>query len=289
MTAVLPYAGPITQPGVYQVDEDTYHRDCVAGGSLSSSGARRLLDCPAKFDWERRNPRPPKREFDLGHAVHTEILGVGSEFVLIEAKDYNTKAAQEARKAAYADGKTPLLPKERAAVLEMAAAIRSHPLAGALLSPARGVSEATLVARDPATGVWMRARTDKLPFKGRRRMIIPDLKTAHSVHRDALSRAVWDHGYYVQGVWYLKTAQLLDLCDEKAAFVFVFVEKTPPYLVAVVELDALAMAVGRLHAGNALVRYATCVAEGRWPGYGDDPQEIGLPIHIARRYEKELS
>jgi hypothetical protein len=277
----------ITAPGVYDIDEARYHADPVVGGSLSSSGARLLLDCPAKFRWARDNPRPPKREFDIGHAVHTVVLGSGAEIVVIDAKTYATKAAQAERDAAYEAGRTPLLVHEYARVQAMAAAVRSHRLAGALLSPKRGTSEATLVAQDPATGVWMRARPDKLPFQGKRRMLMSDLKSAHSVRPDALSKAVWDHGYYVQAPYYLRVARLLDLCDDQAAFMFVFVEKEPPHLIAVVELTPLALAVGRLHMGNALVRYATCTAENSWPGYADGLQEIGLPPHIERRYEKE--
>jgi len=280
---------PLTEAGVYDVSEEAYHRDPVAGGSLSSSGARQLLDCPAKFRWQQDNPRTPSRAFDLGHAVHTVVLGTGSEIVIVPAENYNTKAAQQAKREAHAAGKTPLLPDEHDRVQAMAAAIRRNRLAGALLAPERGVSEATLIAQDPATKVRVRARPDKLPFKGKHRMIIPDLKSCLSVHPDALSRAIWDHGYYVQAAWYLKTARLLDLCDDQAAFLFVFVEKTPPHLVAVVELDELALNVGRLHAGNALTRFAECTASGVWPSYSDkpDPQEIGLPPHIARRYEKE--
>ena len=42
----------ITEPGVYDVPFDEYLRDPVPGGSLSTSGARLLLDtCPAIFDY----------------------------------------------------------------------------------------------------------------------------------------------------------------------------------------------------------------------------------------------
>lgn len=281
---------PIAEPGVYDIDEAAYHADPVEGGSLSSSGVRRLLECPAKFDYERRNPRPPSRVFDLGHATHSLILGKGAPLVVIDAPDYRTKAAQALQQEAHEQGRTPVLRREHDQVLAMAAAIKDHPLAAALLSPKRGESEMTLIAKDPETGVTMRARPDKLPFAGKRRMVMPDLKSAHSVHPDALTKAAWDHGYCVQAPYYLRAARLLDLCGDDAAFLFVFVEKTPPHLIAVVELDELAMNVGRLRMRNALTRYATCKAEDNWPGYdaeGDGIQRIGLPPHVARRYEKE--
>lgn len=280
----------ITEAGVYDIPADEYQRDPVRGGSLSSTGARQILDCPARFRYAQDNPRPPKREFDLGQAFHTGVLGSGAETVVIHAKDYRTKAAQADRDAAYEAGLVPLLAHEDEAVKRMVAALWAHPVASALFSPERGESEATVVARDPGTGVWMRARPDKLPFRGKRRMVVPDLKSCASVEPAALSRATWDHGYYIQDPFYLQTLRLAGLCDEQAAFLFVFVEKVPPHLIAIRELDWLAMKVGQMHVGNALTRYAACSAENRWPGYDEDPlaiNEIGLPAHIARRYERD--
>ncbi|MGW9447058.1 hypothetical protein, partial [Bacillus mobilis] len=48
----------ITRPGVYDgIPEAVYHRDPVPGGSLSSSGARKLLapSCPALFKYDQEH------------------------------------------------------------------------------------------------------------------------------------------------------------------------------------------------------------------------------------------
>src|SRR5690606_11916220 len=45
---------------------------------LSSTGARLLLDSPAKFKYRMDHPQPGKRDYDIGHAAHAKILGVGS-------------------------------------------------------------------------------------------------------------------------------------------------------------------------------------------------------------------
>jgi hypothetical protein len=51
---VTAVAEKITKPGIYPgVPDEVYHADPVEGGSLSSTGARKILDCPAKFKWER--------------------------------------------------------------------------------------------------------------------------------------------------------------------------------------------------------------------------------------------
>ena len=55
------------QPGVYEMDEATYHQDPVPGGSLSASGAKLLLppSCPALYAWRRDHPKV-SAEFDFG-------------------------------------------------------------------------------------------------------------------------------------------------------------------------------------------------------------------------------
>lgn len=170
----------VTEPGIYDIDVDDYHRDPVPGGSLSSSGARKLLppSCPAKFRYEQDNPGPSQaRHFDLGHAAHKLVLGVGAPLVVIDAANYKTKAAQEQQKAAHLAGHVPLLTHEHDQVQAMAAAIREHPIAGPLFNPEHGTPEVSLFWRDSPTGIMRRARFDWLPhqYEGRR-LIIPDYK-----------------------------------------------------------------------------------------------------------------
>jgi hypothetical protein len=272
MTALAEAAAPagITEPGVYQMDADLYHADPVAGGSLSSSGARRLLppSCPAKFRWEQDHGQPPKREFDLGHAAHRLVLGAGPDFEVIDAPDYRTKAAKEQRDAAREAGLVPLLEHEHDQVQAMANALRRHPVAAALFTPGRGNPEQTLIWRDPPTGVMRRARFDWLPPE-RGRLIIPDYKTCHSAEPEALRKAMNQFGYHAQADWYRAGARALGLAGADAAFIFVCQEKTPPYLVTIFEPDATAMRIGAMRNRRAIDIYAHCRDSGHWPAYVD--------------------
>src|SRR5690606_30614366 len=69
------------EPGVYDnVPSEVYHSDPVPGGSLSSTGARKLAtECPAAFKHWLDNPEPSKKEFDFGTAAHKVVLGDGPE------------------------------------------------------------------------------------------------------------------------------------------------------------------------------------------------------------------
>lgn len=275
-------------PGVYDLPLADYLADPVPGGSLSSTGARKLLppSCPARYRWWADNPKPPKREFDLGHAAHRLVLGAGHELVDVDAANYRTKAAQEARDNAYAAGKVPLLPHEREQVTAMAAALREHPWAGRLFEPGTGKPEQTLVWQDLQTGVWCRALLDWLPNANGHRFILRDYKTAASAAPTKLDRAIADYSYHVQLAFHLMGGRALGLAGEDAQALLVAQEKDPPYLVTVVQPDPPAMRIGARQAGEALSVYAECVANGRWPGYSDDIELISLPPWVERQYEE---
>jgi hypothetical protein len=286
-----PLASPTTiaKAGVYDIPAETYHADPVEGGSLSSSGAKLLLapSCPAKFRYAADNGEIHKRIFDFGHAAHREVLGAGADLVVVHAKDWRTNAAQQQRDEAYAAGKTPILVAEHDKAKAMAAAVRAHPLASRLLSPEYVTPEQTLVWFDKDAGIWCRAMLDGLPLRSDRRMIIPDYKTAASAEPRALSKAVNENGYHCQAPWYVDGIRTLGL-DDDPAFVFICQEKTPPYLITIVQPDEYALDVGRQRNRKARHVYAKCRATNTWPTYADDVISIGLPPWASNQHEAAL-
>lgn len=294
MTAetIPPPAVPVeVVPGVYDIPAEQYHADPIPGGSLSSSGARRLLppSCPALFKHELDHGRPPKRTFDLGHAAHKYVLGSGPELVVIDAPNYKTKKAQEQALDARDAGAVPLLAAEHQVVQDMAAALRAHPDASALLNPDHGRAEQSLFWKDQHTGLWLRARLDFLRHPGPGRMVIPDYKSAVSAAPDKIQKAIYDHGYHMQADFYRAGVQALGLGGPDTVFVFIFQEKTPPYLVTVVQPDDTAMDIGRFENRAAIDLYAECRRDDRWPGYAEDITLISLPRYVEAQYAKELS
>jgi len=269
----------ITEPGVFDVSPDEYHSDPVAGGSLSSSEARALLppSCPAVYRWTKDHGQAPKRTFDLGHAAHSLVLGAGADIEVIDAPDWRTKAAKEQRDAARDAGLTPLLAHEAEQVKLMAAAIRRHPVAAALLNPAGGAAEQTIVWRDGHTGVWSRARYDWLPtvVEGRR-LIISDYKTCVSADPEDLAKAMHRFGYHQQAQWYLDGAKAVLQVDDPA-FVFIAQEKTPPYVVTIFEPDSTAMRIAQALNTRARQVWQHCTQTGRWPAYTDEIALLALP------------
>ena len=277
MTAVedTTRAAPL-EPGVHRgVPDDVYHAD----PALSSTGARRLLppSCPAKFRYEQDHSRPPKKVFDFGHVAHTLVLGRGETIEVVDAGDWRTKAAKEQRDEARKQGKVPILAHDYETCEEMAAAIRAHDVAAALLNPEHGEPEVTIVWDDPATGVRCRARLDWLPDPTGRRMIFPDYKTCPSAAPDDITRAVANFSYHQQEDWYTDAVQQVGLGGDDTAMVFIFQEKTPPYIVTVCELDHDTKRSGRIRNDWARQTYMWCTERDQWPPYQPDIALISLP------------
>jgi hypothetical protein len=279
----------VTEPDIYHhMPEAVYHGDPVPGGSLSSTGARKLIppSCPAKFRWWLDHPEPPRAVFEFGSAAHQLVLGTGPELMEVEADDWRTKAAKEARDQAREGGLIPLLSADYAAVHTMAAELREHPIAGPLLDPDRGYAEVSLFWRDGP--VWGRARLDKLTATRSGRPVIADYKTAASAAPEDVEKAIARYGYHVQGAHYVAGAQALNIASEDIGYVLVFQEKEPPYLVTVAEPHPLSMRLGARRVRQAFDLYAECQASGVWPGYGDGVIYPELPAWETRELNGQV-
>ena len=267
--------------GIYgDVPELEYHAD----PALSQSQLKVLLDCPARFAYERTQPPKTSDAFDLGHAVHAKVLGVGLDVVVVDAKDWRTKAAQEAKAKAHAAGKVPLLASDAARVDAMAEAALKHPGARVVLEAECAVEQSMWWTRevDDLT-LNLRGRVDKAAVYADGFPVLVDLKTAVSASPRRFGSAVWDYGYYIQRAVYCDGWSRLagDLQGIVPDFLIVVVEKDPPHLAAVYRLDDAAVDAGERRYQDALDLYANCTAANHWPGYGDDIETLPSPRWAA--------
>lgn len=267
----------VTEPGLYDgIPEEQYHAD----EALSSTGARELLppSCPAIYKYRRDHP-VFKDVFDYGSAAHKLVLGTGPKISLIDAKDWRTKAAQDARGEAHANGFIPLLVRDFDRVKAMAARIQDHELAGELLNPlAGGRAEQSGWWQDHGTGVWCRFRLDWLAGHRTRfgQPIIVDYKTSPCADPETFARkSVAEWRYEQQDAFY--SDGYFALTGEQPLFLFVSQDKQPPYLVSVTHLTEEDRQIGRERNRRALEIYRDCTEAGIWPGYPSDIVEITLP------------
>jgi hypothetical protein len=170
----------------------------------------------------------------------------------------------------------------------MVSAVRSHPEAGKLFEPGRGHAQPSLFWTDDETQTAQRARLDWLLVEGDDgRPEVVDLKTTTDVRRRAPSRR--------RSTSTATTGRTRTTCAGLAAhgvddvrFRFVFVEKSPPHLVRVVELDEDAWHTGARFMAAARRLYARCLDADDWPAYPARTEVIGLPAYSPRDPEDVL-
>jgi len=157
---------PITKPGIYDMPMADYLADPCETPSLSSGIARRLCEASPIHGWTahpRLNPlyrAEVDERFDIGTAAHALLLEGRAGVAIIEAPDWRTAAARDARDRARAEGKIPILSARWEDVQALVRATRMQ-LNGHAATPTPftdGRPEETLVWREG--DIWCRARLD---------------------------------------------------------------------------------------------------------------------------------
>lgn len=224
---------------------------------LGSTSLKTLaLKTPAHYKHESTH-QVFKDEFNIGTAAHSLILeNDTTNIVVLEHQNYLTKAAKEAKAAAIADNKQPLLAKEWEQVQAMRDSVMNHAVAGPLFQG--HVPERSFFWEQD--GMKFKVRPDAL-----REDLIVDLKTTVNADTNEFGKTAFNYGYFISAALYQQGVQRVT--GKKLPFVFVNVEKTAPYLVSVTELDEDALDFGHMMIERATRIYKECTKTGNWPGY----------------------
>lgn len=273
--------------GIYRdIPELDYHSGSFGpdGGSLSSTEAKRVLESPATYMWFKTHPQPASKAFDLGHIVHSLVLGTGLEVVAYPEETLGkggaatTKAAREFAAQARASGQIPVKEEDLEVPAAMAEAVLAHPTARMFFET--GAPEVSIYAQN--MGVWMRGRVDWVhtPNDNASEVVLIDLKTTASVPTPTnFARTAATYHYGLQREWYRYVWQAnTGIAPE---FIHVAVAKTPPYLVSVIELDAEFEQIGKTQMSRALTTWRACNSSGVWPGLPVDTCLVGPPAWYA--------
>jgi len=268
----------ITEPGIVtDLDERTYHAD---RGSLSHSGSKNLHDSPARFRWLLDN-RVEKDSFDVGTLAHKLILrSTDNRIRVADAYDWRAKKWQDWKREQHAAGLVPVHRGDLRAASKMAAAVRRHTLASAILNRP-GQTEISVYGDDPVTGTQLRARYDRMTVDD----LIVDVKTSALWGPDGFARQAFRYGYHTKAAWYADLAVLAGLVKRPPRVVFVVVETAAPHFVHVHEFDDEALSIARIRNRAAIDLYAACVDTDTWPAY---PEVINLTPPPAWLYDDDM-
>jgi len=218
----------------------------------------------------------------LGTLCHTIIL----EPELFEDNYHvmdKVNKATKAGKAAYAEaveeanGKIIINVEE----FEVADAMRKNVYANEIAKDVLtgGKAEQTIFWTDSKTGIQLKARPDSINGA-----IVSDVKTTLDAGYRGFQRAAYGHGYFLQSAMITEGCIAVGL--DVSEFVFLCVEKKPPYSVAIYRLDEEALDYGKKLLRNLLDDYKKCLDSKSWPGYGIQTLLVPKYAQMENEYEQ---
>lgn len=289
---------------------DHYIRDPAPEPSLSRGAAHTILTRSPRHAW-LEHPRlgaqggcDSSRRSELGSAAHELLLGGSQAIEWIDAGDYRTKAAQQARDAAIESGRTPMLMRQKAGLEEMAAHARvALGLLCKRLAPgAEPLYEHTMIwqsnlvstgadGEDDDVRIWCRARPDILVPGA-----VVDYKTTTNAEpshwiRSALGSGGYDLGavHCIDGLHMLATGGEPDplapsiYCDGRVEPYWLVQEDSPPYSCTVIGLGPEWQDLAARKLQRAALTWAHCLRAGEdeasWPAYTEQVCWADLPAY----------
>lgn len=276
------------EPGVYR---DVDFIDYARWRAVSNSAVGRILDCPAKYrfamdEGEDIDSKAEDQHFTFGRLVHTAILEPDKfDGMIAVGPDVKTKNAR-VWKDFIAENPTRVCmkPQERSGIDAIVGAIQSHPRASDLLYDPNGERELSM-AFDLSLPGWdrsmrLKGRMDNYsPLDGY--ATISDLKTTLSAHPAAFAKSMVRYGYHRQAALYLDGMTILDHAasreEVRRRYVIVAVEKAPPYVTSMFELDAATIELGRREYQACVRTLRQCEDSGLWPGYTTGIDSLRAP------------
>lgn len=242
----------------------------------------------------RRSPRhayaslleaeEPTAAMQLGTAIHAAILepeAFEKEYVAAPKTDRRTTASKEAWAIFQARnaGKSILRAEDMETCLRIRESVWQEPWAEGLLGGS-GENELSAVWSDAEFKVPCKLRIDR--FSTATSSVI-DVKSATDASRDAFSRAIENYSYHVQAAMYLDGLDTLSPHERR--FLWIAVEKTPPYAAAVYEADEYDLMDGRKRYRGAIAMHLECQRTGFWPGYDPHIRIIHRPPWARKETE----
>lgn len=251
------------------IPNEEYHR---SSGFSRSTAWNVITGSPARVDYDRNHPTKPTSALILGNGFHSATL----EPHLFE-KEFEVKPGQ-------IDGKSPLTKhyKEKFAsmqekdesitwlsrsdfemVSDMADSANSNPWFRSMMDSGKFIVEGT--GYFDCEGVKCKVRPDLYdPESG----LIIDLKSTQDASEQGFRSSVRKFGYHFQTFWYMEGLRRLG--HHVSDFVFVAVEKAPPYLVGIYRINPEEVARQERQMIRACQIWANCTATETFPGYSTE-------------------
>jgi exodeoxyribonuclease VIII len=253
---------------------ENYHQD---RNYISASGLKQIAKSPRHY-WNRylndKYKEEPTAAMAFGNVVHTLMLEP-KEFELRYAVAPDVNKTTKDGKAAYTafteanDGKEFISSKDFATATAMIEQAKANPIITDLLD----LSEKEQMHTFRILDVDCKMKADAINVIDG---CIIDVKTCTDASPIGFGKDAYNLGYLLQAAFYLDGYYFATNNDLKR-FIFIAMEKTAPYNVAVYEMDKEQIELGRQQYLAALQTYKNCKAADKWHAYGDEIQPLTLP------------
>jgi exodeoxyribonuclease VIII len=239
--------------------------------ALNYSGSKELLKSPAHYQAYLNQEREETKALRMGSLIHCAVLQpemLNEKFITAPECDRRTKdgkATYEAFQSSLKPGQTVVSYEESAECHLIASSAK------ATLARLGVTFDATeLMFTTDYNGVQLKCAIDGVAGD-----YLWDLKSTDDCSAAGCLKAIRGYRYNLQAYFYR-------LCFETAferrllGFRFLFIEKTPPYATAVVEIGPELMSYACSDFEKALQAYRECTTLNEWPAYGDAVQVIDI-------------
>ena len=236
---------------------------------------------PAHYKYALEHPSPDTPALKLGRAIHMAILEpdvYSSHYVVVPPMDRRTKAGREMYEQFVSQHTTnELIDLDDANdITGMYESVWKDPVAAKLLQDCE--METPLFWTDDATGIDCKCRLDA--YKDG---LVIDLKSCADASTSSFLRDALRYGYDVQAAHYLRGYKTQ--FGKNAEFVFIAVEKKPPYAVNVIHASDDFIDRGTWQLISLMDRLKECRDKDEWPAYGEN--ELDVPAWAAIPDEDE--
>lgn len=252
---------------------------------ISNSKLSKMVISPAHYKQSIDEPPKETDALRFGSLLHCLVLEPDDferNFAVEPIVNKRTNAGKEYLAEFYEEnaGKMFVTAEQMDLANTLKEEIYKHPIANKLLN-GKGENEIALFWEDEETNVKCKCKIDRI-----KNGIIIDLKSTRSAKPEDFMRDAYNYGYHRQSAYYCKG---YEKCynETPKGFVFITVEKEPPYAVTVFEATELFKEVGGIEIGNLLAVYKSCIDLGEFPSYdGFEPKihALDLPNWVLYKY-----
>ena len=255
--------------------------------AVSRSELWNIHESPQKFNYYKEHPQEPTPALLFGQVFHKLALEPESfdqEFVVAPEVNRRTNAG----KAAWAEfleehaNKTIIPVEMYDQASAMCKALAAEPLAVKLLN---GDREVPFFWKDEQTGEECKCRVDCLNTSYSQPIVV-DVKSTADASTESFTKSAINYGYDFQAAMYSDGVERNIM--QKPLFVFIAVEKEPPYAVNILQADELLLRRGHRLFREFIEVYHGCKLSGNWYGYlgkSNQINNLALPSWLAKEVE----